>query len=396
MKITRILIVISVSFHILFITGCFGNKNNPQISTSNVTPSPSPTPSPVTSVQTPVYTPVNNGYGPNGTSIVSTGTPVAISTATEGANIYYTLDGTSPSTANGTLYTFPVSINRTTTLKAIAVKSGLNTSTISSTTYTVYVSPYNIAPVFTATKLGNDFTQRDALPVSNIQTDQWYDQSSSYYAKNPGRLTWGPTLIQYPAVTNPTLDQQSIRWKKQRIVYVAQRYINTQYQHHYLIQWNPPQTWPMDTANPVVLGHQSQGIDCSDFTSWNYSYGMGIKMNSDVSEQAALTEVEDAYEGRIKIEKYYKKKTFLETVSQFEIGDLLYIAPQEGETVTHVITWIGQVNGAGEYLVIDSHDQFNITDSNNQVVPTGVQIRPFKENQWYFQGFTNANRIFHP
>lgn len=48
---------------------------------------------------------------------------VSISCSTEGASIYYTLDGTTPS-AGSTLYSQPIAISETTTIKAVAVLDG--------------------------------------------------------------------------------------------------------------------------------------------------------------------------------------------------------------------------------------------------------------------------------
>ncbi len=67
----------------------------------------------------------------------TTAQTVALSTATSGASIRYTTDGSTPSSTNGTLYTNPVALNTTTTLKAIAYKSGMTNSTITSGTYTI-------------------------------------------------------------------------------------------------------------------------------------------------------------------------------------------------------------------------------------------------------------------
>ena len=60
---------------------------------------------------------------------------VTLSTNTTGAEIYYTLDGSTP-TINGTKYTGPIKISETTVLKAIAVASGCAASTQSSFDYT--------------------------------------------------------------------------------------------------------------------------------------------------------------------------------------------------------------------------------------------------------------------
>lgn len=66
---------------------------------------------------------------------VESGTVVTLSTTTEGATIYYTTDGSDPTSesASGT----SVTINANTTVKAFAVKTGLIPSAIATFTYTV-------------------------------------------------------------------------------------------------------------------------------------------------------------------------------------------------------------------------------------------------------------------
>ncbi len=68
---------------------------------------------------------------------------LSLSCSTEGASIYYTLDGTDPSSAS-TVYTSAITISETTTVKAVAV-SGEQTSEIASATYTFPTAVANIA-----------------------------------------------------------------------------------------------------------------------------------------------------------------------------------------------------------------------------------------------------------
>lgn len=80
------------------------------------------------------------GTGGSGTSTVgaptiSGSTPFAESTtvtmsAESGAEIRYTTDGTTP-TASSALYSSPLTLTATTTVKAIALKNGLNSSVAS-------------------------------------------------------------------------------------------------------------------------------------------------------------------------------------------------------------------------------------------------------------------------
>ncbi len=65
---------------------------------------------------------------------ITAGTKVTLSTMTEGATIYYTLDGSAPTTAS-TKYTGEIIVNQPLTIKAIAVKEGLTNSAIATFVY---------------------------------------------------------------------------------------------------------------------------------------------------------------------------------------------------------------------------------------------------------------------
>ena len=79
-------------------------------------------------VSTPVFSPAS------GTTFTSS-QKITITCATEGAAIYFTTDGTEPTTAS-TLYNGAFTITATTTIKAIAVKEGMADSAVATAAYT--------------------------------------------------------------------------------------------------------------------------------------------------------------------------------------------------------------------------------------------------------------------
>ncbi|RKJ43750.1 hypothetical protein D7X33_35090, partial [Butyricicoccus sp. 1XD8-22] len=66
--------------------------------------------------------------------VVKAGTTITLSTETEGATIYYTIDGTEPTTSSD-VYSEPIVINENTTIKAFAVADDLESSEISTFEY---------------------------------------------------------------------------------------------------------------------------------------------------------------------------------------------------------------------------------------------------------------------
>ncbi len=79
-------------------------------------------------VATPTFSPAGGTY--TSTQMVT------VSSTTGGASFRYTTDGSTPSETAGTIYSIPVSISTTTTLKVIGFESGFTDSTVTSATYT--------------------------------------------------------------------------------------------------------------------------------------------------------------------------------------------------------------------------------------------------------------------
>ncbi len=108
---------------------------------------------------------------------------VTLSDTTSGAKIYYTLDGSTPTTSS-TLYTAAIPIASTTTLHAIAVANGYSASTMAGGTYTIKAATPVISPQSAAT-----FT----TPVSVTITDTT-SGATVYYTTDGSTPTTSSTV----------------------------------------------------------------------------------------------------------------------------------------------------------------------------------------------------------
>ena len=115
-----------------------------------------------TTVATPALSP--------GAGTYSSVQQVTISDTTSGASIYYTLSGTTPTTASAP-YLEPVYVTTTETLSAIAVASGYTNSAVGSAAYTVSAgTPTRSFPTTSTTLLEfNDQTPLGSLSTAQIQ-----------------------------------------------------------------------------------------------------------------------------------------------------------------------------------------------------------------------------------
>ncbi len=112
-------------------------------------------------IQGPTATPT---FSPNG-GTYSSAQSVTISDATAGASIYFTTNGTTPTTSS-TLYTGAITVSSSETLNAIAVATGYTTSAVGSAAYTIQTQLVPAAtPAFAPA--GGTYTAAQTVTVSD-------------------------------------------------------------------------------------------------------------------------------------------------------------------------------------------------------------------------------------
>lgn len=318
-------------------------------------------------------------------AVIAAGTPIALESDAD--EIFYTADGTDPA-VSGTRYLEPFTVDRTAVVKAVG-KTDNSFGALAALEYKIYKSPYDISALVSAPDLNAGFAAREAAVQSKPARRDWYRRDKYRFG-----ASWGPNPLQMSAPELPANADAS--WKRRRVLAAAYRYINLQYQHHRVPTWNPAQDWPYSKTR---LGHQSAGIDCSNFTGWAYNLGLGINIERAVGKQAKIIAVTlpDGSAAPVTVAaERADGLAFAALAAKLKPGDLVFFSATKSnpDKVIHVALWVGQDSGTGEYLVIDSHDQVgNSVDSASQHIPTGVQLRAFRETSWYFGNFVRALRI---
>lgn len=111
---------------------------------------------------------------------------VSINCTTEGATIYYTTDGEDPTTESS-VYSTPLAISQTTTVKAMGVAEGFNNSAVASATYTIVqpIAGYEIDFEYES----NLYTDWTFTNMESQQTDAIEAHGGDSYGTTGGKQT---------------------------------------------------------------------------------------------------------------------------------------------------------------------------------------------------------------
>lgn len=90
---------------------------------------------------------------------------VAITSTTQDAAIYYTVDGSVP-TAESTLYSEPIEVKQSTTLKAIVIKDGMNPSSVATAVYTIGEAPVEAVADPAFSPAGGTYTEAVEVTIT--------------------------------------------------------------------------------------------------------------------------------------------------------------------------------------------------------------------------------------
>ena len=273
----------------------------------------------------------------------------------------------------------------------------------------------------------NDYVSPFSIDLSEVPASVTAGLENVSPTTSSTTSPWGPpAVVNSPPVTTSQTTADSLR---ARLIAAYASFLGVDYQHHHNPLWKPSQKNAWNVTG--TLSYQSQGVDCTNFTAAAYADALGIKVPGDTTTQSEIAAGNTILNGQtapgknyitlptnadgsaaavdswINVQTLYPSawgNTYEGLVSKLLPGDILYIDGSPGGHVTHAITWLGDfgvdANGKYKHLIIDST---GITpqhvDSNNQIIPEGVRVRPFADgdgkapNTWYYADVDHVMRI---
>jgi hypothetical protein len=131
---------------------------------------------------------------------------VSISDSTSGATIYYTTNGSTPTTSS-TVYSSPIPVSSgTVTIKALGAKSGDNNSSVASATYTISSGGGGTVATPTFSPGGGTYSSAQSVAISDSTSG-----ATIYYTTNGSTPTTSSTVYSGPiSVSSGTVTIEAI------------------------------------------------------------------------------------------------------------------------------------------------------------------------------------------
>ena len=215
---------------------------------------------------------------------------VTIACSTEGATIHYTLDGTDP-TVNSATYTSAIAINETTTVKAFAVKEGMNNSVIATAEYIISITPPAQETAYTLITDANALVAGDKYIIVGIKGDTYKALGKQAANNRPSEdvtpvdnvITLVPATTNLGGVFELTLGQADDLWTLYDAVNEGYLYAASSSANQLKVQAenNANGQWTIEIASDGVATIKAQGENTRNWIRLNNSgtpfscYGSG-------------------------------------------------------------------------------------------------------------------------
>jgi uncharacterized repeat protein (TIGR02543 family) len=189
----------------------------------------------------------------------NTNQSVTLACTLSGASIRYTTDGSTPSSNSGSLYSSPITIDKTTTLKAIAYKPDWDNSQVAQATYTMVVP----VPIFNPTTGTYTATQNITISCALEGASIRYTTDGSTPSRTNG------TIYSSPFPINASTTLKAIAYKQDWLesVIVSSSYIINRETQSYFTDFSTTPDWETNNSNRYFWDSSISAYSTTNYTN---------------------------------------------------------------------------------------------------------------------------------
>ena len=298
------------------------------------------------------------------------GVELTLSTATTGAAIYYTTDGTTPS-ASSTAYTAAITVSENTTIKAIAVKDGIEDSPVSVATVrirkiTQLVDKIYASAVFFATEANDDGTVTVTMTSATSGAEICYTTDGSTPTTSSEKYTSALTVSEntsFAAIATKSgiesspvsyarvsITEKTVTKIETQINYVAKTYAEAV---SYSLTKNADDTVSVTMATSTDGAEIHYTTDGSVPTSSSTTYSTAITVSADTTFTAIAVKdgIESSPISYAKVSITEKKITEEKIIEKTYAEPVTFTATETDDGVT--LSMMTATSGAAIYYTTD-------------------------------------------